>query len=135
MATLDDLRAIAATLPETIVAEGDRFGLAVPVKGKEKGFVWAWLERVHPKKARVVNNDVMAVVVPNLTAKDIILNAHDPNQIFTEPHYQGYPAVLVRLDRVDLDVLTDLVIEAWRCKAPKALVEAYDVAAVTAPVD
>lgn len=129
MVSLDDLRALAAGLPETVVSEDDRFALSVPVKGKLKGYVWAWLERVHPKKARVVNNGVMAVAVPGLSAKEVILNAHDPSQIFTEPHYNGYPAVLVRLENVDLDVLTDLVVEAWRCKAPRPLVEAYDARA------
>lgn len=128
MATHDDLRAIAAGLPETIVDDGERFGLAVPDKGKAKGFVWAWLERVDPKKARVINNEVMAIVVPGLAAKEVILAAHDPSVIFTEPHYNNYPAVLVRLANIDVPTLTDLVVEAWRCKAPKALVKAYDAA-------
>lgn len=129
MATLDDLRAIAAGLPETVVNEEGQFGLAVPVKGKAKGFVWGWLERIHPKKARVVNNSVVAVVVPNLTAKEIILGSYDPSQVFTEPHYNNYPAVLVRLEAIDPSDLSELVIEAWRCKAPKALVDAYDARA------
>lgn len=104
----------------------EQFGLAVPVKGKPKGFVWAWRERVHPKKARVINPGVMAVVVPNLTAKEVILGSFDPSVVFTEPHYNNYPAVLVRLETIDVESLSELVIEAWRCKAPKALVDAYD---------
>jgi hypothetical protein len=126
MATLDDLRALAVRLPETVVSEDERFALSVPVKGKLKGFVWAWMERVDPKKARVVNNGVMAVSVPGLSAKEVILGAHDPSVIFTEPHYNGYPAVLVRIAAIDVEELNDLVVDAWRCKAPKHLVKAYD---------
>lgn len=130
MATLDDLRAIAAGLPEVTVSEEGQFGLSVPVKGKAKGFVWGWLERIHPKKARVVNNAVMAVVVPNLTAKEVILGSFDPGKVFTEPHYNNYPAVLVRLEAIEVHELADLVIEAWRCKAPKELVTVYDAKSV-----
>jgi hypothetical protein len=46
----------------------------------------------------------------------------DTSKFFTEPHYSGYPAVLVRLDAVDEDELEDLLIEAWRCQASKTQV-------------
>ena len=52
MATQNDVRKIALALPGT--TEGtDRFAFSVENKGKQKGFVWVWLERVEPKKARV----------------------------------------------------------------------------------
>lgn len=124
MTTLDDLRQIASRLPGTAVSE-DRFGLSVTNKGKEKGFVWSWGERVDPKKARVPNNGVMAVVVRNLTEKEMILES-DPEKYFTEPHYNGFPAVLVRLAAIDPDELEGLIIEAWRCKAPRNLVAQFD---------
>lgn len=124
MVTHDDVRGICSRLPGA--AEGDgRFSFEVPVKGKMRGFAWSWAERVDPKKARVINDRVLAVSVPNLEAKDLLI-ASDPEKFFTEPHYHGYPAVLVRLDAISPDELENLLIEAWRCKAPKTLLAEYD---------
>jgi hypothetical protein len=95
------------------------------VKGKQKGFCWSWLERVHPKKARVPNERFLAVRVPNLSAKEIILGSDD-QKFFTEDHYNGYPAVLVRLDEIAAGELEDYLIEAWRCVAPKDLLVEFD---------
>lgn len=116
MTTLDDVRRICSKLPGATEAEG-RFGFSVEVKGKAKGFLWSWNERVHPKKAKVPNDRVLAVIVPNLTTKEIILQS-DPDKFFTEPHYNGFPAILVRLDAIEPDEIEDLIVEAWRCKAP-----------------
>jgi hypothetical protein len=119
MAELADLYRIAEELPGAQVgAEG--LGLHVVVKGKEKGFVWAWNERVHPKQPKVRNTGVLAVVVRSLSEKDIILGS-DSRKFFTEDHYNGFPAVLIRLSEIGYDELRDLVIEAWKRKAPKEL--------------
>ena len=90
-----------------------------------KGFVWSWAERVDPKKARVINDAVLAVSVPNLAAKEMLLES-DHEKFFTEPHYNGYPAILVRLELIEPSELENLIIEAWRCKAPHALQENFD---------
>jgi len=116
MATQDDVRRIALSLPETEEAE-DRFAFSVRNKGKLKGFVWVWLERVHPKKARVPQPDVIAVRVASLAEKDRLL-ALAPSKFFTEPHYNGYPAILVNLPTITARELEPLVQEAWRCQAP-----------------
>jgi hypothetical protein len=116
MATQDDVRRIALSLPETEESE-ERFGFSVRNKGKSKGFVWVWLERLEPKKARVPNPDVIAVRVANLDEKDIILSI-DAEKFFTEPHYNGFPAVLVRLVAIDVEELEPLIVHAWRCQAP-----------------
>ena len=44
---------------------------------------------------------------------------------FTEPHYNGFPAVLVRLSTIEIAALEALITEAWRCQAPRALVETF----------
>jgi hypothetical protein len=62
---------------------------------------------------------------------DEALIAADPEKYFTEPHYYGYPAVLVRLANVPVDELEELLIDAWRCMAPRALVKEYDAAQST----
>lgn len=118
MVTQDDIRTICLKLPGSI--EGtDRFGFSVSVKGKLKGYVWTWLERKDPKKARVVNEGVVAIVVPNEIAKFALIES-EPEKYFTEPHYNGFNAVLVRLDKVTIEDLEDLLLEAWRCKVPSA---------------
>lgn len=119
MATQADVRRIALSLPEVEEA-AERFAFSVRNKGKLKGFVWVWMERIHPKKPRVPQPKVLAVRVANLTDKDLLLSA-DPEKFFTEPHYDGFPAVLVRLPVVTARELRPLITEAWRCQAPKNL--------------
>ena len=121
MATQADVRRIALSLPAT-EQEGDRFAFAVRNKGKLKGFAWVWMERVTPKKPRVPNPEVIAVRVPNLAHKDLVLSV-DPVRFFTEPHYEGFPAVLVRLHAMSVTDLRVLIADAWRCQAPADLVK------------
>ena len=121
MADQNDVRRIALSLPETEEGQ-DRFAFSVRNRGKLKGFVWVWFERVEPKKARVPRPDVVAVRVANLNEKDALLSM-DATKFFTEPHYNGFPAVLVRLPEVDASELEELITEAWRCQAPKDLVK------------
>jgi len=119
VATQADVRRIALALPETEEAEG-RFAFSVRVKGKPKGFAWVWMERVTPKKPRVANPSVLAVRVASLNDKNLMISA-EPAKFFTEPHYNGFPAVLVRLAEVSVKELRPLLEEAWRCLAPAEL--------------
>jgi hypothetical protein len=68
---------------------------------------------------------VLAVRVANEGEKQMLLAA-DPDKFFTEPHYNGFPAVLVRLAAIDKAELTELLTDAWRCQAPRALVKEFD---------
>ena len=119
MATQQDVRQIALSLPETSESP-DRFAFSVHNKGKAKGFVWVWLERIQPKKARIPNPEVIAIRVSNLDEKEFLLAA-EPSKFFTEPHYKGYPAILVRLTEVGYIELQALITNAWSCQAPTAL--------------
>ena len=119
MATQADVRRIALSLPETEETR-THFAFSVRNKGKLKGFVWVWMERIAPGKARVPQPKVIAVRVANLFDKDFLLSL-DPAKFFTEPHYDGFPAVLVRLPAVTARELRPLITEAWRCQAPKDL--------------
>jgi hypothetical protein len=120
MATRADVRRIALALPGVEEAN-DRFAFSVQSKGKAKGIAWVWLERVDPKKARVPQPKVLAIRVASLSEKDMIL-ASDSKKFFTEPHYNGYPAVLVRLAEVTVADLRMLIGDAWRSQAPRELV-------------
>ncbi len=120
MADLDDVRRIAESLPESSFDPGDGGQAVASVAGK--GYAWTWLERVEPKKPRVPNLAVLAVRVDGAGGKEELLAA-DERKFFTEPHYNGFPAVLVRLAAVDADELRELLTDAWRCRAPRRLVK------------
>jgi len=124
MADQADVRRIALSLPETSEAE-DRFAFSVYNRRKQQGFVWIWMERVEPNKPRVPRSDVVAVRVANEDEKQMLL-ASDAKKFFTEPHYNGFPAILVRLAEVDAAELSELITDAWRCQAPKSLVSDLD---------
>jgi hypothetical protein len=119
VATQADVRRLALALPGSEQPPG-RFAFSVRNKGKLKAFVWVWMERIVPKKPRVPNHGVLAVRVADLAEKDRLLAA-DPAKFFTEPHYAGFPAVLVRLDAVTVRDLRPLISAAWRCQAPADL--------------
>ena len=119
MATQADVKRIASKLPGA-EQPPDRFAFAVLNKGKLKKFVWVWKERVTPKKPRVPNHEVIAVRVADLVEKERLLAAK-PAACFTEPHYNGFPAVLVRLKAVTAGELKTLITNAWRTQAPPDL--------------
>ena len=104
MADFDDVRRIASTLPET--AEDN---CTFNVVGK--GFAWPWRERVPDKKKKVKRLDVLALRTGDVEQKDELI-ASDPTRFFTEDHYNGYAAVLVRLPTVTVDELRELLVDA-----------------------
>ncbi|HEY1447120.1 MAG TPA: MmcQ/YjbR family DNA-binding protein [Caulobacteraceae bacterium] len=113
------VRALASALPEVHDAsDGDR--LVFEVAGK--GFAWTWMERLDPKKPRRPCPAVLAVRCA-LERKEMLIEAA-PEIYFDEPHYRGFPAVLVRLAAIGEDELAALLEGAWRLKAPKALLKA-----------
>jgi hypothetical protein len=120
MADQDDVRRIALALPEVTEAE-DHFGFYVLDASKRKQFLWAWNERVDPKKPRVPRPDVVAIRVADADDKEALL-ASDGEKFFTEPHYAGFAAVLVRLPAIGVDELEQLIVDGWRTQAPNALV-------------
>src|SRR5437868_5438930 len=120
MATQADVRRIALSLPATEQISG-RFAFAVRSKGKLKQFVWVWMERVSPKKPRVPEPRVLAARTASIADRDRMI-AEDPAKFFTEPHYEGFPAVLVRLPAVTARELKPIIVEAWRCLASKDLI-------------
>lgn len=124
MADQEDVRRIALALPGTSEAE-DHFAFSVLSKGKQKGFVWAWNERVEPKKPKVPSTNVVAVRVADQSEKEALL-ACGQKKFFTEPHYDGFPAILVRLALIEADELHELIVDAWRCQAPRSLVVARE---------
>lgn len=67
---------------------------------------------------------VLGARVPDEGAK-LALIADNPAVYFTIPHFDGYPAILVRLDEIDLAGLEELIVEAWLCRAQKRAVQQW----------
>lgn len=105
MATQDDVRRIALAL-----ADVTQEGLSYRVDGRL--IAWPWLERLDPKKARVASPDVLVVRVASELDKHALIDL-DPAVFFTEPHYDGYAAVLIRLAAIDEPMLSKLVADSW----------------------
>jgi hypothetical protein len=127
MATRNDVRTIALSLP-LVQEDAPHFAFSVPAGSRRKGFAWVWMERVHPKKPRVANPAVVAVRVANLDAKAALLMT-DPVALFDEPHYAGFPAVLVRLAAIRKPALRALLTAAWATLAPKDALAAFEASA------
>jgi len=124
MATWDDVERIALDLPETTEEQawGNRHW-----KVRGKGFVWERPLRKSDLKAlgdQAPDGPILGARVEHLIAKEALLQ--DPSGVFfTIPHFDGYPAVLVLLDEIDLDGLDEVIVEAWLCRAPKRVADAY----------
>jgi hypothetical protein len=124
MAGWDDVRRIALALPET--SEGVSRGLAA-WRVRDKAFVWERPLRNADLRAlgdHAPDGPILGARVEHLVAKEALL-ADDPAVFFTTPHFDGYPAVLVRLDRIGLEDLDEVIVEAWLARAPKRLVREY----------
>jgi hypothetical protein len=116
-----DVHRIALALPH---ATQDGPKIRYLVEGG-KAFAWTWKKRVQEKRARVEQLDIFAVRVADEEEKRVLI-ASDPEKFFTEPHYDNYPAVLVRLDAIEGDELAELLTDAWRNAAPRKLVAEFD---------
>ena len=68
--------------------------------------------------------DILGVRVPDEGVKFALI-ADEPELYFTTPHFDGYPAVLVKLAAIDQRGLRELIVEAWLTQAPKRLVQEF----------
>jgi hypothetical protein len=128
MATWNDVARLATAMPSVVeTVRWDMKTWAVKDKSKEKGFVWerplrkneiAALGSGAPKGA------ILGAHTSSLEIKEVLLK-RDPGVYFTTPHFDGYPAILVRLSRIKVGELRDLIVEAWLARAPERLVKEY----------
>lgn len=94
---------------------------------RDKGFVWERPLRAADLKAlgdEAPSGPILGARVEHLGAKEALI-ADQPDVYFTTPHFDGYAAVLVRLERIGLDELRELIVEAWLSRAPKRLAAQY----------
>jgi hypothetical protein len=124
MTDWQDVRRIAMALPETAERSSGEGHLEWRVR--DKSFAW---ERPLRKSDLAALGDgapqgpILCVRVPDVGAKEALLA--EESSCFSTPHFNGYPAILVRLDDVAIPVLDELLVEAWLCRAPKRLAKSY----------
>jgi hypothetical protein len=124
MADWDDVRRIALSLPDTseTTSHGHAFW-----RVRSKGFVWERPLRQSDLRAlgdAAPSGPILGARVEHLIAKEALL-ATDPDAFFTIPHFDGFAAVLVRVDRISVDDLEEVIVEAWLSQAPKRLAREY----------
>jgi hypothetical protein len=111
MPTWDDVLSIARALPEVEESTSYRTP-ALKVKGR--GFARLRTEA-----------EGGLVLMCQMDEKEALLASGDP-AFYTTPHYDGYGAILVDLEKVSREQLAELIEDAWREKAPARLRNAHD---------
>jgi hypothetical protein len=106
-----DVRRIATSLAGVVEIESAGFDFRVA----GKGFVWSYPERL-PGKPRVIRTDVAVLFVGDEAEKQALLKG-EPELFFTAPGYDGWPLVMLRLEKVGVRRLKELVTDAWRMRA------------------
>jgi hypothetical protein len=124
MATWDDVRRLALALPD---AE-ERLSRDMR-QWRVDGKLFVWERPLRPKEIEALGDQapsgaILGARVEHFVAKEALL-AEEPRVFFTTPHFDRTPAVLVRLDRITVEDLHEVVTEAWLARAPKRLRDAY----------
>lgn len=124
MASWDDVRRIALALPDT--SEKPSHG-NTSWRVSEKLFVWERPLRRSDLEALgddAPTGPILGARVEHLIAKEALL-ADNPAVFFTTPHFDGYPAILVRLEEITANELEEVIVEAWLVRAPKRIARQY----------
>ena len=124
MATLQDVREIALALPETD-EQPSRGHAFWRVAGK--GFVWERPLRGTDLRAlgdAAPDGPILGARVEHIGIREALIQ-DDPSVFFTIPHFENFAAVLVRLERIGLEELGELIVEAWLSRAPRRVAERY----------
>ncbi len=111
MATFDDVREIALSLPE--VVEHPSYEGRPAFRVNKKNFCYRRDETS------------LSVYVADVGEKEALL-ASEAKKFFTTPHYDGYAMVCVHLSKIGVKELREVITDAWRLKAPKRAVKEFD---------
>lgn len=109
MADEDDVRRIALRLDGVEEIPSDGFDFRVG----NKGFVWSYPDREGGR--RVIRTDVAVLYVGDEAEKQALLLG-EPDVFFTTPGYDGFPLVMLRLDKVGVRRLRELITDAWHMR-------------------
>jgi hypothetical protein len=125
VADWDEVRRLALALPET--SERESRGNA-QWRVKDKLFVWERPLRkpdLEALGAHAPEGPVLGAMVADLGEKEALL-AEGSRVFFTTPHFNGYAAVLVHLERIPAEHLRQVIVEAWLARAPTRLAQEYE---------
>lgn len=125
MATWEDVRRLALALPET--GERPSHDGVAAWRVRDKLFVWERPLRRSDFEAlgdAVPDGEILGARVADVGVKEALI-ADNPDVYFTTPHFDGYPAILVRLDEIAESELRELIVDAWLLRAPKRVATAY----------
>lgn len=125
MASWRDVRRYALALPGTS-EERSASGTAAWLVNKK---FFAWERPLRRSDLAALGDDaptgpILGVRTADLDMKDVLL-ASDPGVFFTTPHFDGYPAVLIRLGTIAPTSLKPIIVEGWLARAPKRAVTAF----------
>ena len=115
MADADDVRRLALALPHVVEIESDGFDFRVG----NHGFVWSYPERI-PGQRRTIRTDIAVLYVGDEAEKQALVLG-EPELFFTTRDYDGLPVVMLRLGKVTVRRLRELVTDAWHMRAPADL--------------
>ena len=125
--TMADLDELALALPQTTKEISDDGRPAYLLHGKVFCFHRGLRKDAIDPDTGERLEDVLMFRVADLGVKELML-ADDRGLFFTTPHFDGYPAVLLRipdLAHLDRDELEDAVVEAWLTRAQKRVAKAW----------
>jgi hypothetical protein len=118
--TLQDVRRLALALPGA--SERTSYGNVAWGVGDK---TFAWERPLRPADLAFLGKDapsgtIVGIRTADLEMKDAML-ASDPKIFFTTPHFDGYPAVLIRLDKISASKLRSVLVDSWLARAPKRM--------------
>ena len=117
MATWDDVARIAAGLPELEAVRPREWRVRKKLVAWERPLRKADLAALG---AAAPEGPILGVRTPDVGVKEALL-ADDPDVFFTTPHFDGYPAVLLRVDGASVEDLEEVIVEGWLTQAPKSV--------------
>jgi hypothetical protein len=121
MASWRDVRRIVGSLPGT--SEKTASGGTATWSVRDKSFAWERPLRKSDLAAlgeHAPEGPILGIRTVDLEMKDAII-ASDPDVFFTTPHFNGYAAVLIVLDRIAPAALRDVLVESWLARAPQRM--------------
>ncbi|MDE3132984.1 MAG: MmcQ/YjbR family DNA-binding protein [Acidobacteriota bacterium] len=130
MSSWDDVRRLALSLPETSEVSDHGHIKGLGWKVKDKVFVWerplgqSDLRALSALRREIPGGEILGARVEHEGAKLALIDS-EPEIYFTIPHFDGFTAVLVRLERIGVEELEELIVDAWLVRAPKRLADAY----------
>ena len=124
MATWDDVAGVVGELRLTEERSPHEWRVGKKLLAWERPLRASDRQALSDRGVEPPEGDILGVRVADEGVKFALI-ADEPARFFTTPHFDGYPAVLVRLAEIDERGLRELIVDAWLTQAPKRLVQEF----------